>query len=409
MKTPAFDAHSVRDDFPALHQKVYGKPLVYLDNAATTQKPRIVIDRLTRYYEQENCNIHRGVHYLSQQATDAFEQTRGHVARNLNAQAAHEIIFTKGTTESVNLVSHSMGKLLMKPGSSILVTAMEHHSNMVPWQQLCRNYNGRLLVTRLTDTGEVDLNHFSELLQQRPVMAAFTHISNALGTVNPAKEMTRMAHEAGIPVLVDGAQAVAHMQVDVQELDCDFYVYSGHKVYAPMGVGVLYGKQRWLEQMEPWQFGGEMVDQVSFVETTFNELPFKFEAGTPNVGAVLGLGAALEFLNLQDIAQVHAYEHRLLDYAVGKLSEIPGIRFVGHPTQRSGLVSFLLGDSHPYDAGTLLDKMGIAVRTGHHCAQPVMDIYGIPGTVRASFALYNTFEEVDMLCDAVQKAAKMLL
>lgn len=409
MDTPAFDARLVREDFPALHQNVYGKPLVYLDNAATTQKPRVVIDRLVRYYEQENCNIHRGVHYLSQQATDAFEQSRRVVAETLNARHGHEIIFTKGATASINLVSHSIGKLLMKQGSTVLVTAMEHHSNLVPWQQLCKEYGSQLLVARINEQGELDLDHYLELLKKRPVMAAFTHISNALGTINPVKEMTRMAHESGVPVLIDGAQAVAHMPVDMQDLDCDFYVFSGHKVYAPMGVGVLYAKEQWLHQMTPWEFGGEMVDQVGFDETTFNELPFKFEAGTPDVGAVLGLGAALNYLHGHDLNLVKDYEDRLVNYAFSSLSHIPGIRIIGQAEQRSGLVSFLLGEAHPYDVGTLLDKMGIAVRTGHHCAQPVMDVFGIPGTVRASFAMYNTFEEVDILCSAVKKTASMLL
>jgi len=403
-----FDIHKLRSDFPALHQQVYGKPLVYLDNAATTQKPAVVIERLVRYYEQENSNIHRGVHYLSQQATSAFENSREYIAHVLNAAHSHEIIFTRGATESINLVANSLGKLLMKKGSNILVTGMEHHSNMVPWQQVCEQYGGQLLVTRLLSNGELDLDHFNELIDQKPAIAAFTHISNALGTINPVKEMIALAHAKGVPVLLDGAQSIAHISVDVQELDCDFFVFSGHKVYAPMGVGVLYGKESWLNKMPPWQFGGEMVDQVSFAKTSFNELPFKFEAGTPNVGAVLALESALRYFYSQGIHNIIRHEDTILRYAIEKLSEIPGIRFIGEAKQKAGVISFLIGNTHPYDAGTLLDKMGIAVRTGHHCAQPVMDIFGIPGTIRASFAMYNTHEEADRLYESVKRAAAML-
>ncbi|MBU1009962.1 MAG: SufS family cysteine desulfurase [Bacteroidetes bacterium] len=405
---PAFRAETIRNDFPALHQKVYNKPLVYLDNAATTQKPSVVIQRLSDYYANENCNIHRGVHYLSQQATAAFEQARAVTARFIGAQKAHEVIFTKGTTESINLMADSLGRLLMKNGGSVLITGMEHHANLIPWQQLCLQHQGKLLVTRLNEKGEIDLDHFAELLKQGPVIAAFAHISNALGTISPVAEMIRLAHDAGVPVLIDGAQSIAHCPVDVTELDCDFFVFSGHKVYAPMGVGVLYGKEEWLLKMPPYQFGGEMVDQVSFEKTSFNDLPFKFEAGTPNVGAVLGLETALNYLNRIGVAAVGAYEHSLIEHALAKLSAIDGLRVVGQAAQRASVISFLIGDSHPYDGGTLLDKMGFAVRTGHHCAQPVMDIFGVPGTIRASIAMYNTFDEVDRLCEAVQRCATML-
>lgn len=405
---PAFRAETIRNDFPALQQKVYNKPLVYLDNAATTQKPSVVIQRLSDYYANENCNIHRGVHYLSQQATAAFEQARTVTASFIGAQKAHEVIFTKGTTESINLVANSLGRLLMKNGGNVLITGMEHHANLIPWQQLCLQHHGKLLVTRLNEKGETDLDHFAELLRQRPVIAAFAHISNALGTINPVAEMIRMAHDAGVPVLIDGAQSIAHCPVDVTELGCDFFVFSGHKVYAPMGVGVLYGKEEWLLKMPPYQFGGEMVDQVSFEKTSFNDLPFKFEAGTPNVGAVLGLETALNYLSRFGVAAVGAYEHRLIEYALAKLSAIDGLRFIGKPARRASVISMIIGNSHPYDGGTLLDKMGFAVRTGHHCAQPVMDIFGVQGTIRASFAMYNTFDEVDRLCEAVQRCATML-
>lgn len=400
---------SIRDDFPALHQKVYNRPLVYFDNAATTQKPLPVICRLQQYYEAENSNIHRGVHFLSQQATIAFEQARQYIANRLNASSEKEVIFTRGTTESVNLVAASLGKLLLKKGSSVLVTALEHHSNFVPWQQLCKDYDGKLLIARLAPDGSVDMDHFSELLEQRPAIVAVAHISNALGTVNPVKEMVRMAHRSQIPVLVDGAQSIAHQSIDVQDIDCDFFVFSGHKVYAPMGVGVLYGKEHWLQKMPPYQFGGEMVDQVGFDQTSFNVLPFKFEAGTPNVGAVLALETALRYLDKLGMENVAAYEKYLLDYLQNRLAEVDGIRFIGQAPAKAAVCSFLVGNTHPYDLGTLLDKMGIAVRTGHHCAQPVMEVFNIPGTVRASLAVYSTTEEIDQLADAVKKAAQMLL
>jgi cysteine desulfurase/selenocysteine lyase len=405
----ASELNELRNQFPALHQRVFGKPLVYLDNAATTQKPQLVIDRITKYYSYENCNIHRGVHYLSQEATAAFEDVRAKVAGFIHAAKSEEIIFTKGTTESINLLAGSLDGFLIGKGDSVLVTGMEHHSNLVPWQQLCKRNQAKLLVAELDDRGEVSLEQFGKLLEQRPKLVAITHISNVLGTINPVKEMIAMAHANDIPVLIDGAQSVAHMHVDVQDLDCDFFVFSGHKMYGPMGVGVLYGKEKWLDKMPPWQFGGEMVDQVSLQETTFNQPPFKFEAGTPNVAGVLGLGAAIEFLNQTDLEKIGQHEHQLLDLAMEKLQSVPGIRFIGNAKNRAGVISFVVDGTHPTDIGTLVDKMGVAVRTGHHCAQPVMTRFDVPGTVRASFALYNTAQEVEVFAAAVQKAAGMLL
>ena len=404
----SFDIQSIRKQFPILDQEVYGKPLVYFDNAATTQKPLCVIERERAYYLNENCNIHRGVHYLSQKATEAYENARKTVADFIHAREAREVIFTRGTTESVNLLATSFEHFFIQEGDTVLVSAMEHHSNLVPWQQMVQRHHGNLLVIPMSDQGELDLNCYSELLNQRPKLVAVAHVSNVLGTINPVKEMVRMAHEKGIPVVIDGAQSVAHMPIDVQDLDCDFFVFSGHKMYAPMGVGVLYGKAEWLEKLPPYQFGGEMVDTVSFEKTTFNVLPYKFEAGTPNVGAALGLEAAIRFLQRLDRSAVESHEATLLHAAVDRLCGIEGIRFIGEAKNRSGLVSFVVKGVHPYDLGTIIDKMGIAVRTGHHCAEPVMTRFGIPGTVRASFAMYNTLEEVDAFVAAVKRAALML-
>lgn len=403
-----FDISEVRSQFPILDQKVYGKPLVYFDNAATTQKPICVIERERDYYLHENCNIHRGVHYLSQMATEAYENARLALAQFINAAESCQIVFTRGTTESLNLLATSLGQLLVKEGDKVMVTVMEHHSNMVPWQQMVMQKHGKLLVVPMDDKGVLDLNRYVELLKDKPKIVTLTQVSNTLATVNPIKDMIRMAHEYGIPVVVDGAQSIAHQIIDVQDLDCDFFVFSGHKMYAPMGIGGLFGKKEWLEKMPPYQFGGEMVDRVSFEETTFNRLPFKFEAGTPNVGAALGLAEAIHFIESYDRMQVAEHEHALLDATVERLSAIKGIRFIGQAPERSGLVSFLLDGVHPYDLGTIIDKMGIAVRTGHHCAEPVMTFFGIPGTVRASFALYNTLEEVQAFGNAVERAADML-
>jgi len=403
-----FDIEEVRKQFPVLDQKVYGKQLVYFDNAATTQKPLCVIERERDYYLNENCNIHRGVHYLSQMATEAYENARKTVAAFINASQSEEIVFTRGTTESLNLLATSLGHLLINKGDKVVVSTMEHHSNMVPWQQMLIREGSELLVIKMDENGVLDLNHYAELLKQRPKVVSIAHISNTLATVNPVKEMIKMAHEYDIPVIVDGAQSMAHQVIDVQDLDCDFYVFSGHKMYAPMGIGGLYGKMEWLEKMPPYQFGGEMVDKVSFEKTTFNKVPFKFEAGTPNVGAALGLEAAVKFIQSIDRQEVEKHEEMLLNYATEQLSNIDGIRFIGRAPKRNGLVSFLVDGIHPYDLGTIIDKMGVAVRTGHHCAEPVMTFFGIPGTVRASFAMYNTKEEIDIFIKAVEKAAAML-
>ena len=414
----------IRSHFPVLDQQVYGKPLVYLDNAATTQKPLCVIERERDYYLHENCNIHRGVHYLSQQATEAYEHARQTVADFIHAKEAREIIFTRGTTESLNLLATSFEHLLLSTSNSqlstdsrlstlnsqlkVLVTAMEHHSNLVPWQQMVQRHQGQLLVVPMDDKGVLDLGRYADLLKEGPKVVSIAHVSNVLGTINPVKEMIAMAHQYGIPVVVDGAQSIAHHSIDVQDLDCDFFVFSGHKMYAPMGIGGLYGKAEWLEKLPPYQFGGEMVDTVSFEKTTFNILPYKFEAGTPNVGAALGLETAVQFLQGLDRNEVEKHESQLLKSAIEQLSKIDGIRFIGEAEQCSGLVSFIIDGIHPYDLGTIIDKMGVAVRTGHHCAEPVMTRFGIPGTVRASFALYNTLEEVEIFFNAVKKAAMML-
>ena len=421
------DINEIRKQFPVLDQTVYGKPLVYLDNAATTQKPLCVIERERDYYLHENCNIHRGVHYLSQMATEAYENARRTVARFVNAKEAHEIVFTRGTTESLNLLATSLGTNSILGTHSIvgthsilgthsmcpykltvLVTAMEHHSNLVPWQQMVQRHNGKLLVVPMDDNGVLDLQAYEDLLKQGPQIVAMAHVSNTLGTVNPVKEMIRLAHQYGALTVVDGAQSMAHLPIDVQDLDCDFFVFSGHKMYAPMGIGGLYGKTEWLEKMPPYQFGGEMVDTVSFDKTTFNKLPFKFEAGTPNVGAALGLETAIRFIESFDRQEVARHEELLLQATIEGLSKIEGMRFIGQAPERSGLVSFIIDGIHPYDLGTIIDKMGVAVRTGHHCAEPVMTRFGIPGTVRASFAMYNTLEEVGVLVKAVERAANML-
>ena len=400
--------NEIRQQFPVLDQQVYGKPLVYLDNAATTQKPLCVIERERDYYLHENCNIHRGVHYLSQKATEAYEHARQTVADFIHAKEAREIVFTRGTTESLNLLATAFEHYCIEEGDKILVTAMEHHSNLVPWQQMVQRHHGQLFVVPMDDKGVLDLDQYEKLLQKSPKVVSIAHISNVLGTINPVKQMVAMAHKYGIPVVIDGAQSMAHHPIDVQDLDCDFFVFSGHKMYAPMGIGGLYGKAEWLEKLPPYQFGGEMVDTVSFEKTTFNVLPFKFEAGTPNVGAALGLETAIQFLQSLDRNEVEAHETQLLQSAIQQLSEIDGVHFIGEAKQRSGLVSFVIEGIHPYDLGTIIDKMGVAVRTGHHCAEPVMTRFGIPGTVRASFALYNTLEEVEIFVKAVKKAAIML-
>lgn len=406
MKT---DFEKIRDQFPVLKRQIYGKPYVYLDNAATTQKPLSVINRLKDYYEMENSNIHRGVHFLSQEATTSFEQARKEIATFLNAAGSSEIIFTKGTTESINLVASSFGNIFLGKDDEILITWMEHHSNIVPWQLLCSRTGAKLKVCPITQSGEMIMETFEQLLNERTKLVAVTHISNALGTINPVKEIIAKAHEAGAVVLIDGAQAVSHMKVDVQDLDCDFYCFSGHKIYGPMGIGVLYGKEALLEKMPPYQGGGEMISTVTFEETTFNQLPFKFEAGTPNVSGVLGLGAALQWVNDLGFDEISRHENDLLAYGAEKLGQIEGMKFYGQAARKAGVISFNLEGIHPYDAGTLMDKFGVAVRTGHLCTQPLVDFFGIPGFIRASFAVYNSRQEIDMLADAIKKSRAMLL
>ncbi len=396
-------------DFPILNTNVYNHKLVYLDNAATTQKPRQVIDTLTNYYLTLNSNIHRGAHYLASQATERYEEVRRKVQSFINARSHTEIVFTRGTTESINLVASSFGRQFLKARDEIIVSGMEHHSNIVPWQLACEQVGARLKVIPFSDEGVLDLNAYQSLFTARTRLVACTHVSNTLGTVNPVKQIVDIAHQHGIPVLIDGAQAVAHMPVDVQQIGCDFYCFSGHKMYAPMGVGVMYGRQEILSQLPPYQGGGEMIKDVTFERTTYNELPFRFEAGTPSVGDVLGLGSAIDFMLSQGINNIAAHESDILRYATQQLSAIPGLRIFGTAPQKAGVVSFLLGNAHPYDVGTLLDKLGIAVRTGHHCTQPIMDRYGIPGTVRASFACYTSRQDIDALVSALNRIAPMLL
>jgi cysteine desulfurase / selenocysteine lyase len=405
--THEFDVDRVRHDFPILSRPINGKKLVYLDNAATSQKPETVIGAITRYYEQQNANIHRGVHYLSAQATDAHEAARQAVQRFLNAADVREIIFVRGATEAINLVAHTYGRTHVGEGDEVLITAMEHHSNIVPWQILCEEKRAHLKVAPINDHGEVRLDAFANLLGPRTKIVAVTHVSNALGTVNPIRHMIELAHAVNVPVLVDGAQAVPHLSVDVRALDCDFYAFSGHKVYGPTGIGVLYGKAALLEAMPPYQTGGEMISSVTFEKTTYNKLPFKFEAGTPDIAGAIGLHAALEYLNDLGMNNVAAHEHDLLDYATEAVAAIPGVRLIGTALERASVLSFVLEGVHPHDIGTILDQKGIAVRTGHHCAQPVMDRFGIPATARASFALYNTRDEVDTLVQGIRKVKEV--
>ena len=403
-----FDILHLRHDFPVLDQLVHGKPLVYFDNAATTQKPRQVIDRIVTYLKKENCNIHRGLHLLSQQATEAFENARGTIQQFINAEHTHEVIFTKGATESVNVVANAFGKLVLQPGDEILVSAMEHHSNLVPWQFVAKEKGAHIRVIPVDEQGELDLSNIRQLINDKTRIVALTHVSNVLGTINPVKRLIGLAHEKGIPVLIDGAQAAPHLRIDVRDLDCEFYCFSSHKMYGPMGVGVLYGKQEMLKAMPPFQGGGEMVDHVTYESTTFNELPFKFEAGTPNVSGVLGLEAAIQYLQDLDLKSVHAYENELMDYITLELLKIDSVKIYGESEHKTCVISFMLEGIHPYDAGTIYDKLGIAVRTGHHCAQPLMDRYGIPGTIRASLAFYNTVEEIDSFIKATKQVMKML-
>ncbi len=397
----------VRQDFPILSRTVYGKPLVYLDNGATTQKPRCVVDAITDEYYSVNANVHRGVHFLSQQATELHEASRETVRRFINARSTTEIVFTRGTTESINLLASSFGEAFLKEGDEVIVSTMEHHSNIVPWQLLQMRKGIVLRVIPMNDRGELLLDEYERLFTPRTRIVCVAHVSNVLGTVNPVREMIATAHAHGVPVLVDGAQSIPHMPVDVQALDADFYVFSGHKVYGPTGVGVLYGKEDWLDKLPPYQGGGEMIQHVSFEHTTFNELPFKFEAGTPDYIGTTGLAKALDYVSALGMERIAAYEHELTEYATRRLKEIPGMRIFGEAPEKGSVISFLVGNIHHFDMGTLLDRLGIAVRTGHHCAQPLMQRLGIEGTVRASFALYNTKEEIDALVAGVERVSRM--
>ena len=402
-----YDIQKIREDFPILDREVYGKPLIYLDNGATTQKPRQVVEAITDEYYSVNANVHRGVHFLSQQATELHEASRETVRRFINARSSNEIVFTRGTTESINLLASSFADSQMKEGDEVIVSVMEHHSNIVPWQLQAARKGIVLKVIPMNDRGELLLDEYEKLFSERTRLVSFAHVSNVLGTVNPAKEMIATAHAHGVPVLIDGAQSVPHMKVDVQDLDADFFAFSGHKIYGPTGVGVLYGKEEWLDKLPPYQGGGEMIQGVSFEKTTFNELPFKFEAGTPDYIGTTALAKALDYVSAIGMENIAAHEHELTLYAMQRLKEINGMRIFGEAEHKSSVISFLVGNIHHLDMGTLLDRLGIAVRTGHHCAQPLMIRMGIEGTVRASFGLYNTKEEIDMLAAGIERVSRM--
>ena len=404
----ALDVASIRRDFPVLERTVRGQPLSYLDNAASSQRPRAVIDSMSRYYETSHANVHRGVHTLSQEATDLFEGAREKVRRFINAKSTKEIIFVRGTTEAINLVAQSYGRPTFGPGDEILISWLEHHANIVPWQMLCQQTGATLRVAPITRSGEVDFDAFAALLSPRTKLVALAHVSNALGTVIPVRRFIAAARTRGVPVLLDGAQAVPHMSVDVQALDCDFYAFSGHKMCGPTGIGVLYGRESLLSAMPPWQGGGDMILAVSFEQTVYNGLPYKFEAGTPDIAGAIGLGAAIDYLEALGMERIAAAEHALLDYANARLATVPGLRFVGTAPEKAAVVSFTIDGVHPHDLGTILDHEGVAIRTGHHCAMPVMDFFGLPATARASFAFYNTRAEIDRLVAALHTAREML-
>ncbi|HEU4788190.1 MAG TPA: cysteine desulfurase [Flavobacterium sp.] len=401
------DIQKIRADFPILSQKVNGKPLVYFDNGATSQKPQVVIDAIEKYYQEINANIHRGVHTLSQLATDAYEVSRAKVQNHINAKFLHEVLFTSGTTFGINLVANGFASIL-KPGDEVLVSALEHHSNIVPWQMLCEKTGATLKVIPMNENGELIISEYDKLLSSKTKIVTVNHISNALGTINPIKYMIDKAHEVGAAILIDGAQAVPHLKPDVQALDCDFYVFSGHKMCGPTGTGILYGKEAWLNKLPPYQGGGEMIKEVTFEKTTYADLPHKFEAGTPNIAGGIVLGTAIDYMNEIGFENIQKQELELLDHATKRLLEIEGLRIFGTSEAKTSVVSFNIDGIHPYDIGTIIDKLGIAVRTGHHCAQPIMNFFGIPGTIRASFSFYNTKEEIDTLVEAVKKAQMML-
>ena len=401
------DIQKIRADFPILSQKVNGKPLVYFDNGATSQKPQVVIDAISKYYQEINANIHRGVHTLSQLATDAYEESRGKIQNHINAKFPHEVIFTSGTTHGINAVANGFASIL-KVGDEVLVSALEHHSNIVPWQMLCERTGATLKVIPMNENGELIMSEYDKLLSEKTKIVAVNHISNALGTINPIKDMIEKAHQVGAAILIDGAQAVPHLKPDVQELDCDFYVFSGHKICGPTGTGILYGKEAWLNKLPPYQGGGEMIKEVTFAKTTYADLPHKFEAGTPNIAGGIVLGTAIDYFNSIGFENIQQQEKELLAYGTQRLLEIEGLRIFGTSLAKTSVISFNIEGIHPYDIGTIIDKLGIAVRTGHHCAQPIMDFYKIPGTLRASFAFYNTKEEIDLMIEALKKAQIML-
>ena len=404
-----FDVEQIRKDFPVLGREVNGHPLVYLDSGASSQKPDQVIDRLNRYYRLEHANIHRGVHHLSQQATEAYEQARETVRSFINAKNRHEVLFTKGTTDGINLVASSFGREFLKPGDEVIISTMEHHSNIVPWQIICEQKGAKVRVIPINQHGELIIEEFEAMLNQRTRLVAVVHVSNTLGTINPVQDIIHLAHSHGVPVLLDGAQAVPHMHIDVQALDVDFYAFSGHKVFGPTGVGILYGKESILNDMPPYQGGGDMIERVTFEKTTYNVLPHKFEAGTPNIADGIGFASAIDYYSQFEESEVAAHEQDLLNYATERLLGIDGLRIIGTAANKASVISFLLADTHPFDVGTILDQLGIAVRTGHHCTQPLMDFYGILGTARASFAMYNNRDDVDHLVAGIDKAASLLL
>ena len=403
----SFDVSAIRKDFPILASQVHGKPLIYLDNAATSQKPECVIDALTRFYQRDNANIHRGVHQLSERSTQSYEAARGKVQRFLNAANTREIVFVSGATEGINLVAQTFGRKNVGAGDEVVISAMEHHSNIVPWQMLCEEKGAVLRVVPINDRGEMEFEQFEKLLNHRTRLVAVSHVSNALGTINPVREIVKTAHGRNIPVLIDGAQAVPHMRVDVRSLDCDFYVFSGHKVFGPTGIGVLYGRERLLEDMPPWKGGGDMIRSVTFAKTTYNDLPYKFEAGTPNIAGVIGLGTAIDYVDQIGMDAAAAHEHDLLQYGTRALESLSGLRLIGTAREKAGVLSFVIDGVHPHDAATILDLEGVAVRAGHHCAQPVMDRFGVTATTRASLAFYNTREDIDALVAGIQKVKEV--
>lgn len=403
----SFNLDKIRKEFPALEQEVYGVPLVYFDNAATSQKPKEVIDSICNYYSTINSNVHRGVHRLSQQATDAFEEARNTIQEYIHARHSHEVIITKGATDSINLVANSFGRKFLNPGDEVIISSLEHHANIVPWQMICNERGASIKVIPLLDSLELDLTALRDLINDKTRIIAVGHISNALGIINPIEDIIRIAHDKNVPVMIDGAQGIVHKEINVKELDCDFYCFSSHKFYGPMGVGVMYGKEKWLDEMPPYQTGGEMIKSVSFEKTTFNELPFKFETGTPNVADVIGFDAAIQYIRKIGMTNIIAYEEDLMNYALKRLNEIEGMEILANGAPRAGVISFNLAGIHPYDAGTIIDRFGIAVRTGNHCAQPVMELMNVPGTIRASFAFYNTKDEIDRFVEALEKVKIM--